>query len=299
MAGEATGGPGLRGYSRPVHRPAAAWRREWSRCGALAVGWLLVVAVVPGCATGEDDLDGSAPTVTSTPLPDPAAAVTNGVDGRPADAVLDQALANLLAAGSYRVSGSPSADEPLDLRYAAGATLARPDDGGSGADPTAAVGRGVTGTLTTQGSTFEILAVDGQVFVRGDLTWLSTQVAPEALTTLGQKWLLLPRSAAVALASFVDPDLFATALLDPQGPLTPVGASVVTDRPAWGLRSVETGAITWVTGTGAVLPVQVERPGATATAGTLTFADVGAEVALVAPAADQVVVVADAAPPVG
>jgi len=190
-----------------------------------------VVAVVPGCATGEDDLDGSAPTVTSTPLPDPAAAVTNGVDGRPADAVLDQALANLLAAGSYRVSGSPSADEPLDLRYAAGATLARPDDGGSGADPTAAVGRGVTGTLTTQGSTFEILAVDGQVFVRGDLTWLSTQVAPEALTTLGQKWLLLPRSAAVALASFVDPDLFATALLDPQGHRPAgMGAAVRRDR---------------------------------------------------------------------
>jgi hypothetical protein len=249
-----------------------------------------VLAVLPACATPADGDD--RPSVSATPLPDPAADITNGVQARPADAVLGQSLSNLLAAGTYRVSGSPTAGEPLDLRYSSGSTLGRPGVG-TAADPAGALGRGVTGTLSTGGSTFEILAVDGAVYVRGDLTWLAASVAPEALTTLGQKWLLLPQSASAPLATFIDPELFARTLLDPEGPVQSVGATDIDGQPAWGVRAVDSGAITWVTGTGPVLPLQVEREGATATAGTLTVSDVGAEVPLAAPPADQVVVVAD------
>jgi hypothetical protein len=299
MTGEATGAGRGRSYPRTVHRPVAARRRGWSRCGARAVTALLALALVPGCAPTGDGTGEASPTVIATPLPDPAADITNGVDARPADAVLAQALATLLAAGTYRVSGSPAEGEPLDLRYTSGSTLGRPGVGPAGGDPTAAVGRGATGTLTIDGSAFEVLAIDGAVYVRGDLTWLATTVAPEALTTLGQKWLLLPPAAAAELATVFDPELFATELLDPRGPVTSVGAAQVDGQPAWGLRAVESGAITWVTGTGPVLPLQVEREGATATTGTLIISDVGTEVPLAPPPADQVVVVSAGSAPAG
>jgi hypothetical protein len=234
------------------------------------------------------------PSVSATPLPDPEADITNGVQAQPATVALDQALSHLLAAGSYRVTGSPTAGEPLDLHFSSGSTLGRPGEGAAD-DPGAAVGRGVTGTLSTDGSTFQILAVDGQVYARGDLTWLASSVAPEALTTVGEKWLQLPASAAEPLSPFIDPEVFASGLLQPEGPVQPVGASRISGQPAWGLRATESGALLWVTGTGPVLPLQVEREGATAEAGTLTISEVGTPVPLAPPAADQVVVVPDSA----
>ena len=241
-----------------------------------------------GCGGAEESGGaGQASPPAATPVADPAEQVTNDVDQLAPDTVIEQALANLADASSYRVVGAPTAGAPLDLVFSAGAALTRPGasvDAGSGR-----LGRGVQGTLTRDGSTFEVLAVDGTVYVRGNLDWLGSAVEDDARRTLGEKWLRLPPATAEELGTVTDPEAFAAALLTPDGPVQSVGVSLVEDQPALGIRYVDTGATTWVTATGAILPLLVERVGATATDGVLRFSDIDAEVTVTAPPADQVV----------
>jgi hypothetical protein len=244
--------------------------------------------LLPACTLdGDGQSPGPSPQVTGTPVPDPAAEVTNGVDARPVDTVLQQAIANLSGLRSYRVTGSPTQGDPLDLTFVAGSVLGRPG-GSSGGDP---IGRGVRGTLTRDGSTFEILAVDGGVYVRGDLEWLADVVSADARRTVGKKWLLLPPQAASRLETFTDPTSFAQAVLDPGGEVQAVGVAEISGRPALGIRSLQTGGTTWVAGTGPVLPVQVEREGATETDGVLQFGRFDRRVMLVPPPAGSVVAI--------
>jgi hypothetical protein len=275
----------------PLSRPAP--RRLGAGLVPLAV---TVVMVLAGCGGGDQVAEPGVPSVSpsATPVPDPAAGVTNGVDDRPADEVLSEAVESLLLLPSYRVSGSPTAGAPLDLVFVPGGSLTRPSTGDGGTTPAgdaSTVGRGVTGTLSLAGSTFEIISVDGSVYVRGNLDWLAEVVSEDARRTLGKKWLLLPAEAAERLGTVTDPDAFARALLEPDGTVQAVGVSTVAGQPALGIRYVDTGATTWVAGTGPVLPLLVERVGATATDGVLTFSDLGAEVTLKPPRADAVVVV--------
>lgn len=259
----------------------------------LALAVVVVAAVAAGCGGEEEGgATGVTPPPAATPVVDPAEQVTNGVDELSPDAVIEQALATLAEAGSYRVEGAPTAGAPLDLVFSAGAALTRP--GVTVEAESGRLGRGVQGTLTRDGSTFEVLAVDGSVYVRGNLDWLGTAVEEDARRTLGEKWLELPEGAADELSTVTDPEAFAAALLTPDGPVQSVGVSFVEDQPALGIRYVDTGATTWVTATGPVLPLLVERVGATATEGVLRFSDVGAVVALTAPPQDQVVVAPDA-----
>jgi hypothetical protein len=251
----------------------------------------LVVLLLPACALdGDGQTPGQSPAVTGTPVPDPASEVTNGVDARPADTVLQQAIANLSGLRSYRVTGSPTRGDPLDLTFASGSVLSRPGTSASGGEP---LGRGVRGTLTRDGSTFEILAVDGAVYVRGDLEWLADVVSADARRTVGKKWLLLPAQAAARLETFTDPAAFARAVLDPGGEVQAQGVTEIGGRPALGILSLETGGTAWVAGTGAVLPVQVEREGATGTDGVLVFGAVDRRVTLAPPPASQVVAIDD------
>jgi hypothetical protein len=255
----------------------------------LVLAVVVVAAAAVGCGGEEEGgATGQTPPPAATPVVDPAEQVTNRVDELAPDAVIDQALATLAEARSYRVEGSPTAGEPLDLVFSSGAALTRP--GATVEAESGRLGRGVQGTLTRDGSTFEVLAVDGGVYVRGNLDWLGTVVEEDARRTLGEKWLKLPEEAADELSTVTDPEAFAAALLTPDGPVQSLGVSFVEDQPALGIRYVESGATTWVTATGPVLPLLVERVGATATDGVLRFSDIDAAVVLAAPPLDQVVV---------
>lgn len=256
--------------------------------GPLVLAAALVVALT-GCGSGSAESPAAGPSPTglsaasATAVPDLADAVTNGVDEVDAATALDEALAVLEQSAGYRVSGSPSAGAPLDLTFSAGETAASGEAG--------AVGRGARGTLTQDGSTFEVLAVDGAVYVRGNLDWLADEVAESARRTLGDKWLLLPDESAQSLATITDPDAFADAVLTPTGTVQSVGVSEIEDVPAVGIRYLDTDATAWLSGVGEPYPLLVERLGATATDGVLRFSDVDEPVTLTAPDADQVVVV--------
>jgi hypothetical protein len=70
--------------------------------------------------------------------------------------------------------------------------------------------------------------------------------------------------------------------------------SLIEDVPALGIRYLDNDATTWLSGVGEPYPVLVERLGATATDGALSFSDVDQPVPLAAPPADRVVVASSA-----
>ncbi len=255
-------------------------------CLAVTAALALVLTGCGGSAdAGADDeaLPTGLTAASATVVPDVADAVTNSVDDLDPAAALGQAQAALEAAVGYRVSGSPSAGAPLDLAFSAGEPV--------GPGRSDIVGRGARGTLTQDGSTFEVLAVDGAVYVRGNLDWLADEIAESARRTLGDKWLLLPAERAQSLASITDPDAFADAVLTPAGAVQSVGVASIEGVPAQGIRYLDTDATAWISGTGEPYPLLVERLGATATDGVLRFSDVDEPVTLTAPDVDQVVVV--------
>lgn len=240
---------------------------------------VVVLLVVAGC-TGGQGVDSATPGLTGTPQVDPGAGVSNAIDELSAQDALTQARDALVLARSYRVSGSPTEGAPLNL------VLVR----GEGESVEELTGRGSRGTVSQDGATFRLLAVDGSVYVRGNLSWLSDEVAEDAERTLGNKWLLLPESLADDLSTFTDPAAFADAVLLPAGPVQPVGASVIDGTPAVGVRFVDTEATVWISGVGEPYPLLVERLGATATDGVLRFSDFDVPVELEAPRAANVVV---------
>jgi len=244
---------------------------------------------------------GPSPALTATTPAQAADLVTNGVDDLGASRALEEAMRGLGELSTYRVAGSPTAGAPLDLVFVAGTPLGPsrpqatpPADPGEGR-----TGRGVQGTLTRDGSTFELLAVDSAVYVRGNLDWLAATVGEDARRTLGDKWLLLPPSLARDLEAVTDPDAFAEAVLAPTGDVDSVGVSLIEGEPALGVRYLDNEATAWVAGTGPVLPVLVERLGATATDGLLRFFDFDADVVLQAPPAESIVVVPEPPAPSG
>jgi hypothetical protein len=253
---------------------------------------LAVLAVTPGCATTDDPGAIPSSTLEATEVADPADAVTNGLDVASPEDALAQARTALVEAPSYRVIGAPTEGEPLDLVFVNGTPPAAEDSPAltTDAPEVEPPARGSFGTISQDGSTFSLRAVDGAAYVRGDLDWLADAVADSAERTLGGKWLLLPDSLAQDLETFTDPQSFADAVLDPSGSVRSVGVAVIEGIPAVGVRFDDTEATAWVSGVGTPYPLLVERLGATADEGVLRFTDVGEPVTLRAPKSRNVVV---------
>lgn len=261
--------------------------------GIAGVAALLVAT--PGCGQVDESAQSGATLPTSTleatELPDPSQDVTNRLDEVDAGEALALARAALADAASFRVSGSPTPQQTLDLVFVAGT---RP----VGGEPPSRVDavevepspRGVQGELTLDGATFSLVVADGAVYVRGHLDWLADEIDDSAQRTVGGKWLLLPESLAAGLDAFVDPKTFAEALLDPVGEVHSVGVSSVEGMPSVGVRWVDTEATAWLSGVDEPYPLLVERFGATASEGVLRFSEFDEPVTLAAPEESDVVV---------
>jgi hypothetical protein len=239
-----------------------------------AVTVAALASLATGCAGGDPDQSAVTATATATAVPDPTALVTNGVDEIGADEAVGVAREALLDATSFRVAGSPNRGTPLDLVYVSTEEVV-----------------GSTGTVTQGSSTFELRAVNSDVFVRGNLDWLAETVAEDATRTLGESWLLLPDEVAGELDVFADPQLLVDTLMVPGAPVRRVGVSLIDDAPALGVQYVDSEATVWIAGKGPLVPVLVERLGATATDGVLRISDIDDTVDLEPPPADEVVVV--------
>jgi hypothetical protein len=241
------------------------------------VGLGMVATANAACSTTGDADAGPAPSLQATEVADPADEVTNGIDDVAPQEALARAREALEVADSFRVTGSPSQGQMLDLVFVTGR-------GDSSA-------RGALGTVTQGDSTFQLRAVDGAVYVRGDLDWLADEVAAGARRTLGGKWLLLPDSAATDLATVTEPAAFVEVVLVPMGEVQSVGASVIDEEPAVGIRFLDSEATAWLAGVGTPYPLLIERLGATADEGVVRFGAIDEPAALSAPRAGNVVVV--------
>ena len=191
------------------------------------------------------------------------AAAQNGIaDLEPAKA-LQESIAAMESTGSYRVSGTTTSGNTIDIAFD--------------------VGVGSTGVINT-GNPMRILAADGSVYVSGDADSMSALVGSDADETIAGKWMLITPDSDSGFDIFADGATFAEAVLGAGAPATMTGVAEVDGRLAVGLLFPETGGTLWVAAIGEPLPLRFEEKGASAGKGILTFADFGAEVAIEPPA---------------
>jgi hypothetical protein len=196
-------------------------------------------------------------------VPGPA----NGLDQVSAEQALTTVLATLAAKDSYRVTGTSTSGEAIDISF---------------------VDAGATGTVGS-GEPVTLVALDGRLYVTGDADFMATNVGKDAAERMAGKWLLLPPDATSEFSIFADGETFAQTVLDARGAVEMSGVREVNGVPAVGLVFPKTGGTLWVAARGDPLPIQFEEKGASAGAGVLTFTDFGADVAIKAPPADSVV----------
>jgi hypothetical protein len=226
----------------------------------LVGGFSVCLVLVPGC---RDEPPSPIEQIRSTP----AGGAANGLDQLSASQALTRVLSALAAEESYRVTGTSTSGEAIDISF---------------------VEAGATGTVGSA-EPVSLVALDNRLYVTGDAEFMATNVGADAAQRMAGKWLLLPPDSTSDFSLFADGETFARTVLDAGGAVEMSGVREVNDIPAVGLVFPETGGTLWVSARGDPLPIQFEEKGASAGAGVLIFSDYGADVAIKAPPAESVV----------
>lgn len=219
--------------------------------------------VLAACGTGGE------PPVADIGTPRSTAA--NGVDDLEPDAALARVHEALRDAGTFRVQGLMRNGSQLDISYV--------------------VGVGATGTVhdPDADSPVEILAVGGVIYVTGDEALLAEQIGEDIDDTVAGKWLELSPESQARYKVFSDAETFADAVLPSGEPMKMTGVRDLRGVQVIGLMFEESDSIVWVAATGAPVPIQLEEKGASADAGVLRFAVPGGDIAIIAPAEEEIV----------
>lgn len=197
-------------------------------------------------------------------------AAQNGIaDVTPGEA-LDRAIAAMEATGSYRVKGTTTDGNALNIAFQ--------------------VGVGSVGTVKA-GNPVKLVAVDGAVYVSGNAESMEALVGDDVDSTIGEKWLSINAGSGSAYAIFADGTTFAEAVLGAGAPSEISSVNEVDGQLAVGLLFPDTGGTLWVAATGEPLPLRFEEKGASAGKGVLQFTDFGTEVDISAPAEGDVLLI--------
>lgn len=239
--------------------------RQAVRRLAAVCGSVVLTVTVTACAADEHP---SVAPLAQISVEDGPTAASNGIDELTPEQVLERAIAALQATGSYRVSGTTTGGNAINITFK--------------------VGVGSVGTVSS-GNPVQLVAARGAIYVTGDPASLAAQVGADVDSTIAGKWLLISADSASGFAIFADGTTFATAVLGAEAPAEMTGVADVGGVPAVGLIFPETGGTLWVAARGEPVPLRFEEKGATAEAGVLTFTDFGTEVAVKPPAPDAVV----------
>lgn len=173
--------------------------------------------------------------------------VDNGVAAKTADEIFHASKDALRGASSVRVTGKTLEEgrtTELDLRL-----------GKAGAQ----------GTIKMDGSTLELLSVNGRLYLRGREFWRESG-NQQLATLIGDRWVLAPASGSGAKAftpfkELTDIGSWADQLV-PEGTISKGQTGTVNGQPAIALKDTD-GSSLWVATTGPPYPLRVEpKPGA-------------------------------------
>lgn len=243
----------------PPARPVRPQRTARSRraLGAAAVAAALAVSLT-ACGGGGSSTTSSAGTSAQTSGTTTTAAVN--VADKSAAEVLAASQAAARAATSVRVAGDID-DVSLELRLARGV--------------------GATGSLEQRGSRFELIAVGGEVYLKGSDAFYEQIAGRAAVQLLGGKWLKAPASDRefASIAQLGDMELLLRQVLNPQSDTVVKGAVTTVDGQQSVPLRAKDGTL-YVAAEGA-LPLQLT--GSASRPGKITFSEWNQPVDVTAP----------------
>jgi hypothetical protein len=228
-------------------------------CGALVVGGLAACSG-SGSATGS-----ASPTVRATTS---YGTGPNGIEKLTADEILAASKAAAQSASWVHMRGTQSGTT-LDLTI--------------GHDT-------ATGTVTQDGLTAQLLAVDGTTYLKGDKAFWDNASGTGSGDALAGKWVVAGDTAGTdtyGLDTFTDVRRVFDSVLAPSGSLTKGGTATVNGVRAVGLQDATAGETLWVALDGPPYPVRIDP--STPTTDPPTFSDWNVPATVTPPPEDQIV----------
>jgi hypothetical protein len=214
---------------------------------AAVLSLVLVLAALGGCGSGSSG---------------------NGVASKSPTEILTAAKAAADSASAVRVTGSTvTGGTPISL------------------DLSLVAGKGGSGKLSQSGLSFELIEIDGTIYINGSPAFYSHFAGPAAAQLLHGKWLKASTSNAsfAGLSSLTDlRKLLDAALSSSHNSLTKVGISTVNGQPAVGVKDSGQNGTLYVATTGPAYPLEITKNGSGG--GKITFSEWDKPVTLTAPA---------------
>jgi hypothetical protein len=120
----------------------------------------------------------------------------------------------------------------------------------------------VTGTISQDGAAFQLIGVDGKVFIKATPAFLrQTGAPPSACSEVCGKWVELAQQQADELTGDLSMGSMTGLLAGHMPKFSEAGSSTVGGRPAWVLRAAD-GSTLDVSSQGAHYPLQAKTAGA-------------------------------------
>jgi hypothetical protein len=191
----------------------------------------------------------------------------NGVASKSPPEIVAAAKAAADGASAVHVAGSiVTGGTPLDI------------------DLSLVAGKGGRGRLSENGLSFELVELDGTVYINGSSAFFSRLAGSSAAQLLHGKWLKVPTSnASVAQFSSLTElrKLLDAALATDNKTLVAAGTSTVNGQAVVGVRDSSQIGTLYVATTGPPYPIQITKKGTGG--GTITFSEWDRPVTLTAP----------------
>jgi hypothetical protein len=192
----------------------------------------------------------------------------NGVASKSPSAIVQAAKSAADGASAVHVSGSiVTGSTPITL------------------DLSLVAGKGGRGRLAESGLSFELIELDGTIYISGSRAFYSHFAGAAAAQLLQGKWLKAPASSASfgGISSLTElRKLLDAALATSDKTLVAAGTGTVNGQAVVGVKDTAQGGILYVATAGPAYPVEIAKGGKGG--GTITFSEWNKPVTLAAPA---------------
>lgn len=146
-------------------------------------------------------------------------------------------------------------------------------------------GKGGRGRLAENGLSFELIEIDGTLYINGSSAFYTHFAGPAAAQLLHGKWLKASTSNAsfAGLSSLTDlHKLLDAALTTSNNTLVAAGTKRIGGQPAVGVKDTAQNGLLYVATTGPAYPLEITKSGTGG--GTITFSEWNKPVTLTPPA---------------